>query len=145
MRLTRANLSLSTDACKSLMAGTTWHAAVKLRHNRVFAPSRGFAGKSLPDMQTSPPPPGMSSVLLIEAGVGTDQHGQDVTKACVRACKDAISFNSIPNLHTLVPGVQRRSGGCCDGTTHHESRVSSYQPRVLSFHRLISQPAASLA
>jgi len=46
----------------------------------------------------------MSRVLLIETGVGTDQHGQDLTKACVRACKDAISFNSVPNLATLVPG-----------------------------------------
>lgn len=29
---------------------------------------------------------------------------QDLTKACVRACKDAISFNSVPNLERLVPG-----------------------------------------
>lgn len=58
----------------------------------------------LPAMVTSPPPTGMTSVLLIETGVGTDQHGQDVTKACIRACKDAISFNSVPNLETLVPG-----------------------------------------
>ena len=40
---------------------------------------------------------------MIEAGCGTDQHGQDLTKACVRACKDAISFNSIPSLGKLVP------------------------------------------
>ena len=38
------------------------------------------------------------------AAGGTDQHGQDVTKACVRACKDAISWNSIPSLERLVPG-----------------------------------------
>eukprot|EP00316_Scyphosphaera_apsteinii_P026092 CAMPEP_0119315492 /NCGR_PEP_ID=MMETSP1333-20130426/36122_1 /TAXON_ID=418940 /ORGANISM="Scyphosphaera apsteinii, Strain RCC1455" /LENGTH=122 /DNA_ID=CAMNT_0007320873 /DNA_START=258 /DNA_END=623 /DNA_ORIENTATION=+ len=55
-------------------------------------------------METSPPPAGMKAVLFIESGVGTDQHGQDLTKACVRACKDAISFNSIPSLETLVPG-----------------------------------------
>ena len=40
---------------------------------------------------------------MIEAGCGTDQHGQDLTKACVRACKDAISFNSIPSLGRFVP------------------------------------------
>ena len=55
-------------------------------------------------MDISPPPPGMTNVLFIESGVGTDQHGQCLTKACVRACKDAISFNSIPRLHSLVPG-----------------------------------------
>ena len=27
-----------------------------------------------------------------------------MTKACVRACKDAISWNSIPSLERLVPG-----------------------------------------
>ena len=40
---------------------------------------------------------------MIESGCGTDQHGQSLTKACVRACKDAISFNSIPSLGRLVP------------------------------------------
>jgi uncharacterized protein (TIGR02058 family) len=46
----------------------------------------------------------MQDVIFIETGCGTDQHGQDVTKACVRACKDAISWNSIPSLERLVPG-----------------------------------------
>eukprot|EP00322_Chrysochromulina_rotalis_P030945 CAMPEP_0115828210 /NCGR_PEP_ID=MMETSP0287-20121206/454_1 /TAXON_ID=412157 /ORGANISM="Chrysochromulina rotalis, Strain UIO044" /LENGTH=123 /DNA_ID=CAMNT_0003281415 /DNA_START=107 /DNA_END=475 /DNA_ORIENTATION=+ len=55
-------------------------------------------------METSPPPEGFKAVLFLEAGVGTDQHGQSVTKACVRACKDAISWNSIPSLDMLVPG-----------------------------------------
>lgn len=53
---------------------------------------------------TAPPPEGMQQVLFIEVGVGADQHGQDVTKAAVRACKDAISFNSIPSIRALVPG-----------------------------------------
>ena len=57
-----------------------------------------------PWMEVSPPPPGFEEVLFIESGCGTDQHGQDVTKACVRACKDAISFNSIPNLERLAGG-----------------------------------------
>ena len=61
-------------------------------------------GKHLPEMEVSPAPAGMGSVLLIESGVCTDQHGQDVTKACIRACKDAISFNSVPNLMQLCGG-----------------------------------------
>ena len=55
-------------------------------------------------MDIAPAPAGFTEVILIETGVGTDQHGQDLTKACVRACKDAISFNSIPSLERLVPG-----------------------------------------
>ena len=50
------------------------------------------------------PPPGFTEVIFIETGCGTDQHGQDLTKASVRACKDAISWNSIPSLERLVPG-----------------------------------------
>lgn len=58
-----------------------------------------------PDLEIrfAPPPAGFETVIMIEAGCGTDQHGQDLTKACVRACKDAISFNSIPSLGKLVP------------------------------------------
>ncbi|CAM9440319.1 unnamed protein product [Discosporangium mesarthrocarpum] len=46
----------------------------------------------------------MEKVLFVEVGVGNDQHGQDPTKACVRACRDAIEFNSIPCINTIVPG-----------------------------------------
>ena len=42
--------------------------------------------------------------LFIETGVGADQHGQDATKACVRACRNAIEFNSIPCLESVIPG-----------------------------------------
>ena len=55
-------------------------------------------------MAIAPPPRGFEEVIFIETGCGTDQHGQDLTKACVRACKDAISWNSIPSLERLVPG-----------------------------------------
>lgn len=54
-------------------------------------------------MTIGSPPPGFKEVLFIETGCGTDQHGQSVTKACVRAIKDAISWNSIPSLERLVP------------------------------------------
>ena len=71
-------------------------------------------------MEIPPPPAGFEFVLLLESGMGTDQHGQDLTKACVRACKDAISFNSVPNLLRLVPagrdGIElRRREGLLDG------------------------------
>ncbi|KAL9250106.1 hypothetical protein AKJ16_DCAP03220 [Drosera capensis] len=41
---------------------------------------------------SSPP----MNFLFVEMGVGYDQHGQDITKAAMRACRDAISSNSIP-------------------------------------------------
>ena len=52
---------------------------------------------------SSPLPPGFSGVLLVQAGVGADQHGQDSTKAAVRAAKDAITFNAL-SLRRLLPG-----------------------------------------
>ena len=56
------------------------------------------------DFVVSKAPDGMEAVLFIETGFGSDQHGQSATKACVRACKDAISFNSIPSISDIVPG-----------------------------------------
>ncbi|KAJ0633418.1 hypothetical protein HanLR1_Chr17g0676561 [Helianthus annuus] len=44
------------------------------------------------------------TLLFVEMGVGYDQHGQDVTKAAMKACRDAISSNSIPAF--------RRGTGC---------------------------------
>lgn len=39
-------------------------------------------------------------------GVGYDQHGQDITSAAMRACRDAISSNSIPAFRRgSIPGV----------------------------------------
>ena len=49
-------------------------------------------------------PRGMSRVLFSECGFGADQHGQDATKAALRACRNAIEFNSIPSIRALVPG-----------------------------------------
>ncbi|CAN0300951.1 unnamed protein product [Pylaiella littoralis] len=46
----------------------------------------------------------MEQVLFVEVGFGNDQHGQDATKACVRACRNAIEFNSIPSIKNIVPG-----------------------------------------
>mmetsp|Transcript_5281 Transcript_5281/g.7768 ORF Transcript_5281/g.7768 Transcript_5281/m.7768 type:complete len:190 (-) Transcript_5281:208-777(-) len=46
----------------------------------------------------------VKEVLFIECGFGNDQHGQTGTKAAVRACRNAIEFNSIPSINRLVPG-----------------------------------------
>ncbi|KAG0454848.1 hypothetical protein HPP92_024140 [Vanilla planifolia] len=45
-------------------------------------------------------------LLFVEMGVGYDQHGQDITAAAMRACRDAISSNSIPAFRIgSIPGV----------------------------------------
>ena len=46
----------------------------------------------------------MDKVLFVEIGFGNDQHGQNPTKAAVRACRNAIEFNSIPSIRDIVPG-----------------------------------------
>mmetsp|Transcript_22650 Transcript_22650/g.29339 ORF Transcript_22650/g.29339 Transcript_22650/m.29339 type:complete len:213 (+) Transcript_22650:45-683(+) len=46
----------------------------------------------------------MTQVMFIEVGFGVDGHGQNVTKATVRAARNAIEFNSIPCVADLVPG-----------------------------------------
>ncbi|KAK9268294.1 hypothetical protein L1049_010737 [Liquidambar formosana] len=45
-------------------------------------------------------------LLFVEMGVGYDQHGQDITAAAMRACRDAITSNSIPAFRRgSIPGV----------------------------------------
>lgn len=43
-------------------------------------------------------------ILFVETGFGCDQHGQNATKAAVRACRNAIEFNSLPAMRELIPG-----------------------------------------
>lgn len=45
----------------------------------------------------------MEKVFFIESGMGVDLHGQDITKACVRACRRAIGHNSMPGLRSILP------------------------------------------
>ncbi|RIV17764.1 hypothetical protein D2Q93_14930 [Alicyclobacillaceae bacterium I2511] len=45
----------------------------------------------------------MEKVIFIEVGMGMDLHGQDVTAACIRACKNAIGHNSMPGLTEVLP------------------------------------------
>jgi uncharacterized protein (TIGR02058 family) len=45
----------------------------------------------------------MKQVMFIEIGMGMDLHGQNVTKAAVRAVHNAIHHNSMPGLRTVLP------------------------------------------
>ncbi|MBU8907951.1 Lin0512 family protein [Desertibacillus haloalkaliphilus] len=45
----------------------------------------------------------MEKIFFIETGMGTDVHGQDVTKASVRAVENAIHSNSMPGLRSVLP------------------------------------------
>lgn len=46
----------------------------------------------------------LSTTKINHKGFGCDGHGQDSTKAAVRAARNAIEFNSIPSIRRLVPG-----------------------------------------
>lgn len=46
---------------------------------------------------------GSENIFFIELGFGNDSHGQSSTKAAVRACRNAIEFNSIPSIKRLIP------------------------------------------
>lgn len=43
------------------------------------------------------------NVLLVECGFGNDSHGQNATKAAIRACRNAIEFNSL-SIKKMIPG-----------------------------------------
>ncbi|TGB03999.1 Lin0512 family protein [Halobacillus salinus] len=45
----------------------------------------------------------MEQLMFIQTGMGTDVHGQDITKATVRAIKNAIHTNSMPGIRTVLP------------------------------------------
>ncbi|MBB6454484.1 uncharacterized protein (TIGR02058 family) [Salirhabdus euzebyi] len=45
----------------------------------------------------------MKKLLFIETGMGIDVHGQNVTKAAVRAVQNAIHFNSMPGIREMLP------------------------------------------
>ncbi|QDP41987.1 Lin0512 family protein [Radiobacillus deserti] len=45
----------------------------------------------------------MKEIVFIETGMGTDVHGQNVTKAAVRAVHNAIHFNSMPGIKKILP------------------------------------------
>ncbi|SLM90063.1 hypothetical protein FM106_01215 [Brachybacterium faecium] len=45
----------------------------------------------------------MKKVLFIQTGFGVDVHGQDVTKAAVRAVDNAIYHNSMAGIEAMLP------------------------------------------
>ncbi|TCP25973.1 uncharacterized protein (TIGR02058 family) [Scopulibacillus darangshiensis] len=45
----------------------------------------------------------MEQIVFIETGMGVDVHGQNVTKAAVRAVKNAIHTNSMPGIRSILP------------------------------------------
>lgn len=45
----------------------------------------------------------MEQIMFIETGMGIDVHGQNVTKAAIRAVQNAIHFNSMPGIRTVLP------------------------------------------
>lgn len=45
----------------------------------------------------------METIMFIETGMGIDVHGQNVTKAAVRAVKNAIHYNSMPGIRSILP------------------------------------------
>ncbi|MGJ7919642.1 Lin0512 family protein [Neobacillus sp. LXY-4] len=46
----------------------------------------------------------MEKIMFIETGMGIDVHGQNITKAAIRAVKNAIHFNSMPGIRSVLPG-----------------------------------------
>ncbi|KAK2984199.1 hypothetical protein RJ640_017312 [Escallonia rubra] len=75
-------------------------------HRPITAPrSAAMAGEQSQPAVISVPIPSIK-LLFVEMGVGYDQHGQDITSAAMRACRDAISSNSIPAFRRgSIPGV----------------------------------------
>lgn len=45
----------------------------------------------------------MEKIFFIELGMGIDLHGQNITKAAVRAVQNAIHHNSLPGLRSVLP------------------------------------------
>ncbi|KAJ0017337.1 hypothetical protein Pint_10431 [Pistacia integerrima] len=79
-----------------------------LPHHRFYHPVKATTTTTTSTMaaeQSGSTIPSLK-LLFVEMGVGYDQHGQDVTAAAMRACRDAISSNSIPAFRRgSIPGV----------------------------------------
>lgn len=45
----------------------------------------------------------MKKIMFIETGTGIDVHGQDVNEASIRAVEDAIHYNSLPGMRSVLP------------------------------------------
>lgn len=45
----------------------------------------------------------MEKIVFIETGMGIDVHGQNITKASIRAIQNAIHSNSMPGIRAILP------------------------------------------
>lgn len=45
----------------------------------------------------------MEQLIFVQTGTGTDIHGQNVTKAAVRAVENATLYNSMPGIEKQLP------------------------------------------
>ncbi len=51
--------------------------------------------------------PIMEKIMFIETGMGIDVHGQNITTAAIRAIKNAIHYNSMPGIRSVLPDNNR--------------------------------------
>jgi len=77
----------------------------------------------------------LDNVFFVQIGTGVDLHGQDITKAAIRAVEDAIRSNSMPGLRAVLPGgsidnmsVNVRLAVPCDGDKLDIARIKSVLP-----------------
>lgn len=69
---------------------------------------------------------GLEHKMFVEVGTGIDLHGQDVTRACLRTCRDAIGHNSMPGMLEVLPGgdVSRQTVEVTLGVPYHQDEVN---------------------
>ena len=88
---------------------TSFHHMLSMIGAALRAPAMPFVGVGRSSIASRAGALSMASdhvpnILFVECGMGCDQHGQTATKAAVRACRNAIEFNSLPQIRKLVPG-----------------------------------------
>lgn len=49
----------------------------------------------------------MEKIMFIETGMGIDVHGQNITTAAIRAVQNAIHYNSMPGIRSVLPENNR--------------------------------------
>ena len=53
--------------------------------------------------QWAPPDTALTEIVFVQAGMGGDQHGTaGASKAATRACRQAIEFNALPYMETIL-------------------------------------------
>ncbi len=77
----------------------------------------------------------MEQLFFVQLGMGTDLHGQSITKAAVRAVQNAIHHNSMPGLRSVLPGgslhnmkVNVKLAVPCERETLDEEAVKAVLP-----------------